>query len=265
MSTLAVAEPTSVNSEPDSVFLEFPARAYLEKYYSEVGVENSTFLRSITDYLADQSAPTDRVIEVAGGPSLFSMFAIAAVRKRPFRRVAFTDIAWRNLDEVEAWLYDDPRQFDYQPVLEWLRDEVGADGAELVDTLRNSTWDLTQFDWREETPIEWPRSFDVVSSHFFAESATDNEDELIGLLGKIGRLGQPGAVVLLSFMCRSNGYSIGHQDFPAFDVDERNVWRYLEEAGLDLAEVVLKTVPTEDPLSFPGYDGMLFIGGRLVT
>jgi hypothetical protein len=250
-------------AEPASVFFEFPARAYLEKYYNEVGAENSAFLRAITDYLADHPASTDRVIEVAGGPSLFSMFAVAAVRGRAFRQVTFTDVGWRNIGEVEAWLRDDPRQFDYEPLLEWLRAEVDADAATLVDTMRSSAWDMCHFDWRSEVPVAWLRAFDVVSSHFFAESATDDEAELLSLLEKVGRLGKPGATVLLSFMCRSTGYRIAHQDFPAFDIDEHNISSYLERAGVKLLEPVLRTVPTEDPSSYPGYDGMLFIGGRL--
>lgn len=252
-----------VVAEPASVFFEFPARAYLEKYYNEVGAENSAFLRSITDYLRAQDVSTDHIIEVAGGPSLFSMFAIASLRDRPFREVTFTDIGWRNLGEVDSWLADDPRQFDYEPLIEWLHEEVGADPDTLVGIMRQSPWDLANFDWRNTVPMEWLRAFDVVSSHFFAESATDNAEELISLLGKVGRLGRPGAVVLLSFMCRSSGYTIAHQDFPAFDINEQNVWSYLERAGIHLEDGVVQTTATEDPESYPGYDGMLFIGGRL--
>jgi NNMT/PNMT/TEMT family protein len=250
-------------AEPASVFSEFPARAYLEKYYNAVGSENTAFLRSITDYLSARDVSADRVIEIAGGPSLFSMFTLAALRGSSFRQVTFTDIAWRNLGEVDAWLRDDPRQFDYEPLVQWLQEEVGADPSTVVESMRDSPWELAQFDWRCEVPTAWLRAYDVVCSHFFAESATDDEDELVSMLEKVGRVGRPGATVLLSFMCRSNGYKIGHQDFPAFDVDEANVWQYLARAGVNLGDAVLRTAPTEDPYAHPGYDGMLFIGGRL--
>jgi NNMT/PNMT/TEMT family len=252
-----------VLAEPASVFFEFPARAYLEKYYSEVGDENRAFLQSITDYLSERNVTTDRVIEVAGGPSLFSMFAIAAVRGRPFRQVTFTDIGWRNLGEVDSWLDDDPRQFDYEPLIDWLHAEVGTDPSAIVESMRRSPWELSHFDWMSEVPQQWLYAFDVVSSHFFAESATDDEEELVSLLKKVGRLGRPGATMLLSFMCRSSGYQIAHQEFPAFDVNEDNIWRYLQNAGIELEDGLTRTVPTEDPDSYPGYDGMLFIAGRL--
>ena len=179
------------------------------------------------------------MIEVAGGPSLFSLLAIAAMRGRPFRQVTFTDVGWRNLGEVDSWLRDDPRQFDYEPLFEWLhaRGRRRPD-ATLIDSMRRSPSILSNFDWRNEVPAEWLCAYDVVSSHFFAESATDDEQELVSLLHKVGRLGRPGAVFLLSFMCRSSGYRIAHQDFPAFDIDESNVWSYLERAGVVLEDRV---------------------------
>ena len=256
-----------VNATPpattDSVFFEFPARAYLEKYYSHVGDENAAFMRSITDYLRDRSVPTETVIEVAGGPSLYSLMAMMSCRQRPFRHVTFTDIGWKNLREVEGWLHDYPQQFDYYALLSWLEAEVGADPERIVSSLRSSTWELTNFDWREPVPAAWQRAHDVVSCHFFAESATSDEAELVAFLGKLGRLGRPEATLLLSFMCRSDGYMIGQAEFPAFSIDEHSVFDYMARAGLELEDVEVTTTPCEDPATMPGYDALLFIGGRL--
>jgi NNMT/PNMT/TEMT family len=253
----------SQDTPSDSVFFEFPARAYLEKYYSHVGDENSAFVRAIVDFLAVDGGPTDRVIEVGGGPSLFSMMAIAAVRRSPFRHVTFTDIGWKNLAEVESWLRDDPRQFDYEALLGWLNAEFGAPHETVARALRKSRWEILSVDWRNGMPADWQGLYDVVSSHFFAESATDDEGEFLDLLRTIGRLGRPGASVLLSFMCRSGGYRIGHQSFPAFSIDEDNIVDYLDRAGIELADPAVSTAPTEDPASDPGYDGMVFVCGRL--
>ena len=250
-------------STPDSLFYEFPARAYLEKYYSAVGDENAAFMRFITDYLKDRSVTTDTVIEVAGGPSLYSLMAMTACRGRAFRHVTFTDIGWKNLREVDCWVNDYPHQFDYDPLLAWLQREVGAEPAKVSRWLRSSTWELVNFDWRDPVPSAWQRAYDVVSCHFFAESATSDEAEFVAFLRKLGRLGQPGATLLLSLMCRSDGYTIGQRDFPAFSVDEENVFQYLERAGLLLEDVQVRTTPCEDPSTLPGYDALLFIGGRL--
>ena len=126
----------------ESVFYEFPARGYLEKYYSAVGAENAAFVRSITDYLQTRIARTDTVIEVAGGPCLYSLMSLMASRGRPFRHLTFTDIGWKNLREVESWLRDDPSQFDYGPLLQWLGEDAGVDGESVERFAARSTWSL---------------------------------------------------------------------------------------------------------------------------
>jgi hypothetical protein len=126
---------------------------------------------------------------------------------------------------VECWLQDDPSQFDYGPLLRWLSEEAGVDAdAEAVGrAVRASTWELAGFDWRDEVPRAWRRSYDVVACHFFAESATDDEADLVAFLAKLGQLGRPGATLLTSFICRSSGYTIQQRDFPAFGVDEDSI------------------------------------------
>lgn len=245
-----------------SLFYEFPARGYLEKYYNDMGPENAAFVRSITDYLGARSVPTDTVIEVAGGPSLYSVMSLMASRGRPFEHLTFTDIGWKNLREVKCWLEDHPSQFDYAPLLRWL-DREGVDTERLTRALRASTWELAGFDWHDAVPRAWRHGYDVVSCHFFAESATSDEADLVAFLGKLGRLGRPGAALLTSFICRSTGYTIQQRDFPAFAVDEDSVFRYLERAGIRLEDVEVRTVDAEDPGSDPGYEGLLFVAGRL--
>lgn len=247
----------------ESVFYEFPARGYLEKYYSAVGAENAAFVRSITDYLQTRIARTDTVIEVAGGPCLYSLMSLMASRGRPFRHLTFTDIGWKNLREVDSWLRDDPSQFDYGPLLRWLGEDAGVDGESVERSLRASTWELSGFDWRQPIPPAWRHSYDVVSCHFFAESATADETELVAFLEKLGRLGRPGATLLTSFICRSTGYTIQQRDFPAFALDQNSIFDYLERAGLQLEDVEIRSVPTEDPAANPGYEGLLFLAARL--
>jgi hypothetical protein len=248
-----------------AVFLDFPARAYLEKYYGTVGEENAAMLRTILAGLPPPEAVGPRVIEVGGGPSLFSLMAIASSQHRCFRRVTFTDIAAANLAEVRWWLDDDPRQFDYTELLSWLEAEVGADPLVVTESLRASLWDLVRFDWLTSDAPNWHGAFDVVSSHFFSESATDDRAELLDLLGKVARLGRQGATVLLSFLCRSHGYCVDGQQFPAFPLDEDSVLEMLGEAGVSLVDPQVRAAPTEDPDSQPGYDGMMFVAGRLAS
>jgi NNMT/PNMT/TEMT family protein len=254
------------NATPtESVFYEFPARGYLEKYYNAMGPENVAFVRSITDYVMARTAPTNTVIEVAGGPCMYSLLALMAARGRPFEHLTFTDIGWKNLREIETWLQDGPSQFDYHALLGWLADEAGVDPAAVARRLRASAWELASFDWRNPVPPAWRHAYDVVSCHFFAESATSDETELVAFLAKLGELARPGATLLTSFICRSAGYTIQHREFPAFGVDRDSIFGYLEQAGLKLEDVEVQHVASEAPASDPGYEGLLFVAGRLPT
>jgi hypothetical protein len=253
----------TIATPSQSLFYEFPARGYLDKYYGAMGPENVAFAHSITDYLRTRIMPTDTVIEVAGGPCLFSLMSLMAMRGRPFEHVTFTDIGWKNLREVECWLTEDPSKFDYSELLHWLGAELDADPGAVARSLRASNWELAGFDWGNDPPAAWRHRYDVVSCHFFAESATNDEADFVAFLEKLGGLGRPGATLLTSFICRSSGYRIHRRDYPAFAIDENSVFHYLELAGLQLQDVEVRTVPAEDPASDPGYEGLLFVAGRL--
>jgi hypothetical protein len=68
---------------------------------------------------------------------------------------------------------------------------------------------------------------------------------------------------LTSFVCRAAGSTIGPREFPAFAVGQRSILGYLERAGLELEDVELRSAPSKDPASSPGYEDLLFVSGRL--
>ena len=246
----------------ESIFCEFPARGYLETYYSAVDPENAAFVRSVTEDIWPLSAASDSAIEVAGGPCLYALMSLIASRG-PFKDVAFTDAGWRTLREVECRLQDHPSRFAHDPLLGWLSDELGIEGGGLARLLRASRWELARLDWRRPVAPTWRHSYDVVCCHYFAASASDDENELVAFLQKLGELGRPGATLLTSFVCRAAGTTIGPREFPAFAVAQRSILGYLERAGLELEDVELRSAPSKDPASSPGYEDLLFVSGRL--
>ncbi len=149
--------------------------------------------------------------------------------------------------------------------MRWLTRASSADAAEIVGSLRGSRWELVSFDWREASPSPWTGASDVVSSHFFAESVTHSEEEFVELLQVLPRLGRPGAMVLLSFLNSSTGYTVDDRLFPAFSVDERRIYEYFDWAGVQLVDVSVSSVPAEASTGHQGYEGLFFVGGRLPT
>lgn len=243
-------------------FHDFPARAYLEKYYSYVGAENASMLRALVDFARHLEPRLNQVVEVGCGPSIVPLLALTVALGAP-RHIVFLDIAPANLSEVSLWLAEDARRFDYGAIIKWLEIEYGVDPNRVESDLRSAQWELRETDLGEPLPQCLRARFDVVSSHFFAESATADRNEFERLLHDLTAMGRPGASVFLSLMRRSVGYSVAGQDYPALPVDEQTLTMHLTDAGAHFETLDIRSVPAEQPPTRPGYEGMVFAAGRL--
>jgi NNMT/PNMT/TEMT family len=244
-------------------FESFPARAYLEYYYSYVGSENEAMMRTLANFAAQFEPCFEHVVEVAGGPSVVPILSLCAATGRSPSSVTFTDISSKNMEEAQLWLHDRPGAFEYTKVLRWLSNEHALEPGRIEQLARASEWTLPVIDLRKPLPANMVNAFDTVSSHFFAESATNDRDTLVTLLSGIARLGKPEARVFLSFMRRSVGYTVAGMDFPAVPVDEDTLPGILEVADFHLGEMECYAIDTEDPPTRDGYEGMVFVGGIL--
>lgn len=244
-------------------FEEFPARAYIEKYYADVGPENAAFLGALTSFARDLEPRLGRVAELGGGPVVLSILALAAACGRRPDAVLFGDIAPANLVEVRRWLADEPGAFGYHAALEWLRASTGADPRALAASVRSAHWDLRRMDLRQPVARELEGRFDTISSHFFAESATSEPEEFVAFLGRIARLAAPGATVFLSFIAGSTGYPVAGRTYPAVTLDPASLLGELGRAGLSFEHFRLQSAPTECAPAETGYDGLIFVAGRL--
>lgn len=245
-----------------TIFHKFPAREYATRYYSYVGHENAAMLVSIVDGVRRLAPRLDRVAEVGGGPSVAPLLALTAASRAP-EDIVFIDIAASNLAEVRSWLDGDASAFDYAAVLKWLARRTEWPESAVEKRLRAAHWRIRELDLTNELPRELPGGFDTVSSHFFAESATQREDQFVDFLRQIRCLCAPKAVVLLSFMRRSLGYSVGGEHFPAVQVDETSLPGHFAEAGLELEFARWSAVGAEDPPTRDGYEGMVFVSGQV--
>ena len=244
-------------------FLTFPARFYLEKYYSGVGAENEAFMRAVAES-GREAGKLETVVEIGGGPSLCGMLAMAAGAEEGPERVVWVDIAPSNLAEVGAWLEDAEGAFEYAEVLRWIEGELDVDSAKVVRRLRGADWEMHAVDLWKGLPADLAGAGDVVGSYFFAEAATGLEDGFIGLTASLAEAAAPGARLALAYIRRSQPYHLNDDAvYPAFSVDENSIPSLLERAGLDLEDLQVMLGPRDEPPARPGYDGMVFVSGRL--
>ncbi len=243
----------------------FPARAYLDQHYGEIFPETATMMSAIVDYVRDRDAgPAEQAIEVAGGPTVFSLLALTAALGTAPRRIVFTDIAHANLAEVDDWLRDRPEAFDYSHLYAWLDAEVGVDPERVAAALRAADWELVQRDWREPPPRPWVGAFDVVSSHFFVESATHDVDTARTFARNYASVGRGDALVLLSFLQHATLWDCHGFTVRCLGVREGMIEDFLSNVGLTLADAQVRSAAGRRPADVAGYAGVVTVSGARV-
>ena len=257
-------EPTASETKGATIddWSQFPARAYLDQHYGHMSAETATMMTAIIDFARgrDIAAPA-RLIEVAGGPTVFSLLALTAALDAPPQRIVFTDIAESNLREIDAWLHGRPQAFDYAHLYDWLATHAHADPERAAAALRGAQWELVAVDWHEPPPAAWIGAFDVVSSHFFVESATAHEAEARAFVRNYAALGRHEALVLLSFLQHADSWDCDGVPVASLRVHEGMIEGFLRGGGLNLEAVRIATAPGRRSADVTGYAGVVTVSG----
>jgi hypothetical protein len=240
----------------------FPARAYLDQHYGHMSTETATMMSSIVAYVRGRAcAPPSRLIEVAGGPTVFSLMALTAALGAAPGRIVFTDIAETNLAEVDDWLHERPGAFDYAHLYDWLRTHAQADPERAAAALRAADWELVPRDWHDPPPAAWIGGFDAVSSHFFVESATSDEATARRFVRNYAGLARPGALLLLSFLQHADSWDCDGVAVPSLRVHEDMIVDFLRSEGIALDDPALLTAAGRQAAQITGYAGVVTVAG----
>ena len=240
----------------------FPARAYLDQHYGQMSSETATMMASIIDYVRQRDRPPPaRLIEVAGGPTVFSLLALTAALGAAPERIVFTDIADANLAEVDDWLHGRADAFDYAHLYAWLADEARTDPERAVAALRAAKWELVRHDWGDPPRAAWIGAFDAVSSHFFVESATPDAQTALAFASNYAAVGVPDALVLLSFLQHADSWDCNGVQVPSLQVHEGMIETFLASAGLRLGDTEIATAAGRQSADVTGYAGVVTVAG----
>ncbi len=221
-------------------------------------------MTAIIEYVRGRGLRPARVIEVAGGPTVFSLLALTAALEAPPEQIVFTDIAESNLQEVDDWLNERPGAFDYAHLDAWLETQ-DADPERAAHDLRAVRWELRQVDWHDPPPASWIGAFDVVSSHFFVESATPDEAEALTFVRNYAPLAGSQAVVLLSFLQRADAWDCDGVAVPSLQVHEGMIEHFLQAGGISLDDAAIQTAAGRQPAAVTGYEGVVTVSGLRAT
>ncbi len=257
---------------------EFGAREYLLNYYKQADLE------MVRKYVVqkDAAAETMRImmfldltcaplvvatfgegeatlLELGGGPTLYQLMNIM----NEVKEIHFTDFVEDNLNEVRLWKDNDPRAYDWNQFLEaalMLRKDSAKVTSEEVkvseEELRNKITHIGHCDiFKPDLGVE-RENYDIISTHFVAESATSSRTEWQKALGNIHRKLAPKGLLIMSALRGAKGsYKVLEKEFPAVELYEDDMEKGLQAAGFSVIRI--SSIHTEDKSN--NYEGFMFV------
>ncbi len=242
-------------------FSTFNSRHYLNEYYSRIGPENATLLRFLAKTYKQifTQTPFAEVLELGGGPTIYQLISLS---QYPVK-INFTEYLEQNRREIQMWLDKHPKKFPWRKYFHHVR-KIDPELTKLKisrheNMLRQKIVDIRQIDIRHpQLPSEPQREYDIVSSHFVAESITANHKEWQQHVENIANFVKPGGNLLLSSIIQATKYRVGHHYFPAIAISSEQIKAELQHRGI--STVSEDFVAAETPEQ--GYAGLHILHGK---
>ncbi|MBW2421995.1 MAG: methyltransferase domain-containing protein [Deltaproteobacteria bacterium] len=218
---------------------QFDPADYLNEYYGDIGSENLALLRFLAETSQD-SPEGGRLLDFGGGPTIYTLISAAA----RVDEIHFADYLDANLDEVRRWIHGDPAAFDWSNFIRQaleLESGLPATQAQIearAKQIRERVTRLAPCDASRMPPSECPDGlYDVLQTHFCAESATSDRWQWQAYMSNIISLLKPGGRLVMSAL----------RWFPAVAIFEDDLIELLEENGFPRKTIEVRCVPADRP------------------
>lgn len=268
----------SHDSDQKKFQTEFSAKEYLQNYYAKADlmmvhkyvVERTAAAETmrIMMFLDAVCSPLIRaffgkekaiVLELGGGPTLYQLMNIADEVKE----IHFTDYVEDNLNEIRAWKNSESSAFDWKNFFKaalMIKNDTIHIGEEKVESLekelRRKITKIEQSDIFQKDLGVAKESFDVISTHFVAESATSSKDQWEAALKNIyHKLGVNGLLFMSALRGAKSSYKVLEKSFPAVELYENDMEAGLKSAGFHVIRV--SPIHVEDKSN--NYEGFMFV------
>jgi len=268
----------SHNSEQKKFQAEFSAKEYLQNYYEEPDLamvetyvtqaKPASETMRIMMFLDTTCKPCIsavfdakevEVLELGGGPTLYQLMNVVDEVKE----IHFTDYVEGNLDEVRAWKNKDSSAFSWKKfsraALMIKKDITNITDAEiesLEEELRNKITEIKHCDiFKEDLGIA-KKSYNIINTHFVAESATSSKDQWqIALNNIYNKLNDKGLLFMSALRGAKETYKVLDKQFPAVELYETDLKTGLENAGFHVIRI--SSIHSEDRSN--EYEGFMFV------
>jgi hypothetical protein len=252
---MADREPSMRNDA--AAWSDFDAEEYWKLNYSSILPEDAEIIRYASKFLIEacgMRSPYKRAVDVGAGANLYPGLLMLPWAEH----IVFTEYASPNIHWLSENLPDAPDEWRWQPFWDLM---AGLPGYRAVEQSRRRLADIHEI--RTVSIFDLPpRTWDLGSMFFVADSMTTDEAEFkLALRSFLGAL-VPGAPVLMAFMEGGTGYDVSGIKFPAVNVTLMSLDALLAE--LPVTGVSILRTDNSIQSVRPGYDAMLLVTG-LVT
>lgn len=221
-------------------FEDFQPRTYLAEFFGGGGKDPSEreLLRGLVNEYAF-AHPGDALLELGGGPSIYQLISAAP----KVESIVFTEYLPENLEEVRAWLRDEPTAWDWDGfiaealVLEG-RSASAQDLAERKAMIRRKVKSVLPCDITRANPLDDDTllgRFDALALNYVIDSITNGLDTWREYLHNAARLLKPQALLVYNAIADvSEGWQCRDRMFPGTDVQPEQLREELAALGFSI-------------------------------
>uniref|UniRef100_A0A8C4YH39 Nicotinamide N-methyltransferase n=1 Tax=Gopherus evgoodei TaxID=1825980 RepID=A0A8C4YH39_9SAUR len=196
----------------------------------------------------------DTLIDIGSGPAIHQLLSAC----ESFKEIIASDYTYRNHQELEKWLKNEPGAFDWTPVVKYVCELEGNRGkeAEKEAKLRKTIKQVLKCDVHQSNPmnpIVLPPADCLVSSLCLEAACKDLTTYRIALKN-IGSLLKPGGHLVLSGVLGCSFYMVGPKRFSSLVLGEEFLREALSDTGFIIQEfeVLIRDDNTDDSCDFSG-------------
>lgn len=224
----------------------FDARKYLKEYFTAPS-EEDRFALSFWIEQIRHLPPGVRVLEYGGGPTLYSVLALA----RQASSIHFSDYVPSALIEVRKWIAGEPDAHDWRPYTRYIlhleqspNGDVGAAARE--NALRRSMAHLSECDATTDAMLADPRPlYDVITAHHCLDVAARDLADFKRMVRRLAGWLAPGGLFLLSITTGTLIYTVEETQYPCLDLTQEQLHETFIETGMDPQRISVASMPIE--------------------
>jgi SAM-dependent methyltransferase len=237
---------------------EWRPEAYLQEYYRDVEADERFLLEFLVEVMRE-IPPAPVALDFGCGPTVHRLFPLVP-RVEAFHLAEYLPA---NRAAVAGWVAARPAAHDWSPFArETLRIEGDPDPSETAvrgreQAARARIGPVLAADAGEIDPLGPERRgfYPLVTSHYCADSATDDKETWRQYMRNIAGLVRPGGQFILSALGGSPGYRVGSHWFPGAAINELDIRACLEVAGFSSIDLRERAVPDR---AEQGYRSVIF-------